>query len=192
MNLQEYQKRAIETESVVEKLSLNKNYVNLLFKLFVLNSEILDGLKKEVYYGKPQKANENTIRLLSQMENTIREAKYLFSTKDVHDENITVRPRLFHGILGMATEAGELIQALLSNFEGVALDPINIQEEMNDSNWYQAVVHDDLQLDWEQGLDRNIDKLQDKKKGRYKDGFSAEEATNRDLVAERDLLEGIE
>lgn len=187
MDLHEYIKGAIETESVIEKLSLNKNYVNLLFKLFVLNSEVLDGLKKEVYYGKATKANEETIKLLSQMEAVILEAKYAFSSKDNHDTNITVRPRLFHGILGVATEAGELIEALNDNFNGEELDAVNVQEEMGDVDWYQAIIHDDLQLDPNVTLDRNLKKLEARNKGKK---FSAEHTNNRDLETERKILEG--
>jgi hypothetical protein len=185
MNLQEYQKAAIRTESIKDNIQINKNFISLLFKLFVLNADILDAIKKEVYYGKSMKADGTIIPNLAKMENIIREAKYAFNDKNVKADS-GLPPRIFHGILGMATEAGELMQILVKAIEGTPIDNVNLQEEMNDSNWYQAILHDDTGLVWEEGLALNIAKL----KARFPEKFTEENAEIRDLDKERKILEG--
>jgi hypothetical protein len=185
MNLQEYQKAAIRTESLKENINLNKYFVGLLFKLFVLNADLLDALKKEIYYGNPKKSNETIIPNLSKMESLLREAKYAFNDKDKTVDS-EINPRVFHGILGMATEAGELLDVLVKALDGKPIDPVNIQEEMNDSNWYQAINHEALGLNWEEGLERNIAKL----KARFPEKFTEENAEHRNLEVERQILEG--
>ena len=52
-------------------------------------------------------------------------------------------------------------------------------------NWYQAIAVDVMQANWGAILETNIAKL----KERYKDKFDAAEALNRNLTAERAILE---
>lgn len=187
MDLKEYQAAAIKTESIVEKLEFNKEFVVSLFKLFVLSAEALDAVKKEVYYKNPKKANEQIIPLLSKLELELRKAKYAFSNKDTHND-VALNPRLFHGILGISTEAGELLDVLVKNLESnTPIDSVNVSEECHgDIGWYTAIITDALDLDWEAGLEKNIAKL----KARYPNKFTVEDATNRDLDKERAILEG--
>src|ERR1700740_2697147 len=125
MDLKEYQAAAIKTESIVDKLSFNKEFVVSLFKLFVLSAEALDAVKKEVYYKNSKKANEQIIPLLSKIELELRKAKYSFSNKDTHND-IELNPRLFHGILGISTEAGELLDVLVKNLDNnTPIDSVN-------------------------------------------------------------------
>jgi hypothetical protein len=165
-------------------------------------------------------------------------------------ENIYVDTRLFHGVLGVCTEIGELV---------ISTDSINLIEEIGDISWYLAIISDvqgynfgnlinrftsdgfnktnqqiinklvadslDLLdkfkkaiyynaaignidklvenifeglaylcinngINIEEMLELNIKKLQDKKKGRYKNQvFNSDEAINRDVDNERQLLE---
>lgn len=192
MNLVEYQAKALETESVVEQLEASPALLESTFGAFIQLTEILDGIKKQVYYGKSKKLDE---KFLSLAEALLESAHQIYDhalRKEYKETEAMphVRPRLFHGILGMMTEAGELASILHHhmNTPNYELDYVNVQEEMNDSNWYQAIVHDDLELNWEEGLKRNIAKLQEK---RYKSGkFTQAEAENRNLEAERQALEG--
>jgi len=188
MNLKEYQQEALQTESKVDQLQFNLRFIRTVFSMYISMTEFMDAVKKQVYYGKSTKMDEKGEQFLYQIDNYIQNIVSMYRDRNHNNVPVDTDPRLFHGILGMATESGELVSVLLKNLAGEPVDPINVQEEMNDSNWYQAIIHDTLGLDWEEGLQRNIDKLQ---KRRYKSGgFTAAEAENRDLVGERVALEG--
>lgn len=186
VELKEYQQNALRTESIIEKLEFNKQFVIAMLKMAVANSELLDALKKEVYYNNPKKMNENFIRLIDEIENLTFDADDYFDDKDEHD-SITLDPRVFHGIIGIATEAGELLTVLVKNLaNGVPVDAINVQEELADICWYNAILNDALGLDCNEGLARNIAKL----KARYPEKFTTDNANNRNLEVERAILEG--
>ena len=95
--------------------------------------------------------------------------------------------RLLHAGIGMVTEAGEFIDALKKHiFYGKELDRVNLAEEIGDMFWYIAIACDELKVSFEEVQATNIAKL----KARYPDKFSLESAENRDLVKERQILEG--
>ena len=94
--------------------------------------------------------------------------------------------RLLHGGIGLATEAGEFLDALKKHmFYGKELDRVNLREEMGDIFWYCAIIADELDVDFSEVMERNITKL----KARYGDKFSEEKASHRDLDTERKILE---
>lgn len=94
--------------------------------------------------------------------------------------------RLLHAGIGLATEAGEFLDALKKHvFYGKDLDKVNLREEMGDIFWYCAIIADQLEVDFSEVMDRNITKL----KARYGDKFTEEKASNRDLDTERNILE---
>ena len=100
----------------------------------------------------------------------------------ITDENI----RLLHAGIGLATEAGEFLDALKKHiFYGKEMDKVNLMEECGDLMWYMSVALDALGYDYEKVMARNIEKLS----ARYKGGFSKEAASNRNLDIERDILE---
>lgn len=93
---------------------------------------------------------------------------------------------LIHGILGMFTEAGELMQHLHEVLTGQAvMDDINIIEELGDCYWYAAILHRILGVNFSYTMEFNIAKL----KARYPDKFTEYAALNRDLDSERKVLE---
>lgn len=99
------------------------------------------------------------------------------------DRNI----RLLHCAMGVATEAGELLDAIKKAlFYGREVDTVNFSEEMFDVTWYLAIGIHELRTSFEQGFDTNIAKL----KARYGERFSEARAVNRDLDTERRILEG--
>jgi NTP pyrophosphatase (non-canonical NTP hydrolase) len=101
-----------------------------------------------------------------------------------HDEMIA---RLIHATLGMASEVGELADALKKHIiYGKALDEINVLEENGDLSWYQAVGLAAVKRTMSEALERNIAKL----RVRYGDAFDPKKALNRNLDAERKALEG--
>lgn len=94
--------------------------------------------------------------------------------------------RLLHGAMGLATEAGELMDQLKKNiFYGKELDLVNIEEELGDLEWYMAIIRDVLGVTQAQVQEKNIAKL----RKRYPEKFTSEAALNRDLDAERAVLE---
>src|SRR5690606_12559489 len=95
--------------------------------------------------------------------------------------------RLEHAAYGLATEAGELLDQLKKHkFYGKPLDFVNLEEEAGDVAWYLALVCNALGVDMQAIMDRNIQKL----RTRFPEKFSADGAINRDLDAERKVLEG--
>jgi NTP pyrophosphatase (non-canonical NTP hydrolase) len=94
--------------------------------------------------------------------------------------------RLIHAQLGLASEAGEIADALKKHIiYGKALDELNVFEEVGDHSWYSALACGAIRRGFEDALARNIDKL----KTRYPDKFTQDAALNRDLSAERAALE---
>lgn len=95
--------------------------------------------------------------------------------------------RILHAAIGLATEAGEVQDALKKHvFYGKPLDTVNIAEELGDIFWYMAIMADALDVSFADIMDKNIAKL----KARYGDKFTEGAALNRDIPAERAILEG--
>ena len=190
MNLKEYQQAALRTESIKEKLEFNSEYINALLQIFVYSAEALDAVKKEIYYGNPKKTNEKMEQFLVFIQNTVSRAKWAFVSRNQTTVS-PINPRVFHGIIGVATEAGELVSALEKALDDGKIDAVNIQEEMGDGaggagSWYAAILHDALGLDPEVTMEKNIAKL----RARYPEKFTEHHAEIRDLEAEREILEG--
>ncbi len=93
--------------------------------------------------------------------------------------------RMLHAAMGIATEAGELVDCLKKAvFYGKTLDLVNLKEELGDLSWYEEIMLDCLSTTREQIQDSNISKL----KKRYPEKFSEKKALNRDLTQERKSL----
>ena len=94
--------------------------------------------------------------------------------------------RLLHAGIGLSTESGEFLDALKKHiFYGKELDRVNLAEEIGDLFWYLAIASDELKIDFESVMSKNIEKL----KARYGEKFTEEKAENRDLDSERVILE---
>lgn len=104
--------------------------------------------------------------------------------------------RIDHALMGLVTEVGELLDARKKTYiYGNDFDVVNFAEEIGDLYWYTAILVDAvavlLNKDPE-ALDseiksNNIAKLA----GRFPDKFSEYLALNRNLEAERLILETI-
>jgi NTP pyrophosphatase (non-canonical NTP hydrolase) len=93
---------------------------------------------------------------------------------------------LLHCGLGLATEAGEFLDAVKKTiFYCKDFDRINAKEELGDVLWYVALGASALGLTLDDLMESNIAKL----KIRYPEEFAAQLALNRDLEAERRSLE---
>jgi len=133
------------------------------------------------------------------MDNYIELALRTEPSKEQYDE-IVARVgnpeiiRLLHAFMGMATEVGEILDALKKHvFYGKTLDLVNVCEECGDLDWYRGIGIDALSnllgtdpksLD-ETIKKNNIEKLQ----ARYPNKFTETDAIQRDLTAERKILE---
>jgi NTP pyrophosphatase (non-canonical NTP hydrolase) len=81
-----------------------------------------------------------------------------------------------HGIIGVSTEAGELLDAVKKGlFYGHAPDMENIREEIGDILWYIAAIARAEGWDIEDIMQENIDKL----RKRYPEQFTSELAKVR-------------
>jgi NTP pyrophosphatase (non-canonical NTP hydrolase) len=94
--------------------------------------------------------------------------------------------QILHAAIGLATEAGEILDVCKKNiFYGKIIDDTNLKEEIGDIFWYISRMCDALGLSFEEVMKANIAKL----KARYGEKFSEERAVTRNLEAERAILE---
>lgn len=94
--------------------------------------------------------------------------------------------RLIHAELGCCTETGEaqdMVKKAL--IYGKPFDKVNVLEEAGDQLWYIALKLHATGYTMEQAMERNIAKL----RKRFPERFTEEAAINRDVVAEREVLE---
>ena len=143
---------------------------------FVTAGRRLDALKKRYFYGKGAEGMSTVVPA---------------STFNVQEglDRAGISGDLFHGILGNATESSELIEALLGPLTSRGadlLDPVNIKEEIGDGLWYLQTAATSIGCTLEECALANAAKLA----ARYPDRFTEDAAINRDLTAERKILEG--
>ena len=93
--------------------------------------------------------------------------------------------RLLHAAVGVASEAAELMQAVIDHVCGGPIDKANLLEEGGDLCWYIAEMLNATGQTFSTMLQANIEKLA----ARYPDGFTQWSALNRDLDVERKILE---
>lgn len=94
--------------------------------------------------------------------------------------------RLLHAAMGLATESGEFMDMLKKHiFYGRPLDLVNAREELGDTMWYVGLAVDVIRTTLNEVMTTNIKKLQ----LRYPEKFTEERALERNLEAERELLE---
>jgi NTP pyrophosphatase (non-canonical NTP hydrolase) len=98
-----------------------------------------------------------------------------------------INPDVLHGAIGIATESGELLDAIKKHiYYEKQLDVVNLKEELGDLMWYMALICYVHGWTFEEIQAQNIAKL----RKRYPDKFTSEASANSDLVAERKVLEG--
>lgn len=115
--------------------------------------------------------------------------RFYFNNLSGSDLNIeaTKDVDIFHACLGLCTEAGEVMDPFKkSAFYGKPVDFVNLDEEVGDILWYIAIYAEARMTTIEALAARNLEKL----KTRYPDKFSSDRAINRNLEAERRVLEG--
>jgi NTP pyrophosphatase (non-canonical NTP hydrolase) len=83
---------------------------------------------------------------------------------------------LINGVMGLCGESGEAIDIVKKHLaQGHELDREHLIKELGDIAWYLAEVATVLDVELEEVLVQNIEKL----KARYPEGFSVEKSLNR-------------
>jgi NTP pyrophosphatase (non-canonical NTP hydrolase) len=172
MTPDEFIKNALRTNAPTDKAIERFNKINHddLKKLFMDYIDIcnrLDVIKKAIFYGK------------NYQDSSVGHDPKLTDLMTGSNMNI------FHGIIGMATESGEMFEAFLKFMNEGILDTVNLTEEVGDSDWYKAILLNEANISMESMWDKIISKL----KERYPHKFTEECAINRNVVAERKILE---
>ena len=90
-----------------------------------------------------------------------------------------------HGVIGIATEAGELLEGLRDVLRGKSMDAVKVEEEVGDAKWYMAILARTFGFLWGNDERKNIAKL----RARFPDKFTEYDANNRNLAVEREILE---
>lgn len=140
----------------------------------------LDVVKKALFYGKFPNRTLGRFRDLSGLPSIIAE----YSGDLLSD--LEKSTNIIHAILGKATEAGELLEALESTIlVGLPFDFANALEEVGDGLWYDALLLKAIGSNFEEAQRVNIAKLRQ----RFGEKFSEFDANNRDLFEERKILE---
>lgn len=182
MNLDQYVQDATTTESNIEVVKADPNLLGGVLQILVSAGFILDQIKKNAYYDKEIDTDDTAAAF-----GAIIAALELIKTplmEGVNPQDMPYDPRIFHSIIGVATESAELLE-ILGDEE---FDRVNFLEELGDVNWYQAIGIDAVGGSFESVLTTNIDKL----KKRYPNKFDKDAANNRDLDTEREVLETVE
>jgi hypothetical protein len=150
----------------------------------------LDKIKKAIFYGKGEDVG------LTQSIGAVNciAAPYMLAGVPItaeaistgHAQDDAAQAEIFiHGIIGKATEAAELIEALQAAIFGEReLDKVNVLEEIGDGFWYDAILLQALGYTFEAAQYVNIAKL----RKRFPNAFTEHDAINRDTGAEREVL----
>ncbi len=94
---------------------------------------------------------------------------------------------IIHAAIGISTEAGELLDPIKKLlFYGKPLDHVNLDEEVGDLLWYIVLYCNARGITIFDLMETNYAKL----RTRYGEKFTQDKALNRDLDAERSVLEG--
>lgn len=80
-----------------------------------------------------------------------------------------------HAILGLTSEAGEVAGILQKEYQGHEIDTQHVKKELGDCMWMIAEACTAFDLELDDVMQTNIDKL----KKRYPQGFSTEKSLHR-------------
>jgi len=181
MNFKKFTIDALRTESVPDVINTNAELFAGLQSSVLNLIDCFDLIKKNMFYGKPIDAERFFARLtiaestISGMRDSLRENADLVNVTTAQN----IDPRELHGILGLFTEAGELLE--LVDLSDTNVDPLKIADELGDAMWYTAILAHKVDIDMEeQILEGVIAKL----RKRFPDKFDAALATVRDKEAE--------
>lgn len=157
-----------DTEKINERIMQRRSVVYNALASFIDIANVLDVNKKQVFYGKNFVAEQD-------VDNGSQ-----FTRQEI---------RSLHAIIGIATEAGELVQCFLDRLNGNKDEEsarVNFMEELGDIEWYQAVLRHSEGIDENHERNANLNKLLVKRYRNLK--FDEGQANTRDLDAELKAL----
>ena len=142
----------------------------------------LDKVKKTIFYGR-----DNNLNPVDGQKDVSDLPARLVEANSAIENGLTIEEaeNYIHGVIGIATEAGELLEALRDAINGNAIDRVNIKEEIGDAKWYMAILAKVARFVWGDDERVNIAKL----RARFPDKFTEYDAVNRNLDNERAILE---
>lgn len=181
----------------IEAITFAEKFVD-----FVKAAQILDVYKKAIFYNKPAPMllAANKITREYDKDNKLNSIGLVRDANkkdtELHEHLSQEQKDILHAVIGIATEAGELIEALIDGFsklqKGVAatdaFDHVNLREEVGDVLWYVQLLLNSIGSTIPEAMTINDRKLET----RYGPAFSESKANERDLSAERTVLEGKE
>lgn len=136
----------------------------------------LDRLKRAIFYGQVQDMKD----ILSKLPHC--PVKGTLGGVVITPE----QKRLLHSAIGLMTEAIEFAETVTEHiFEKRPLDLAHTKEEIGDIFWYSAIPVNLFGWTYADIMSVNIAKL----RARYPDKWTQDQALNRDLDAERRVLE---
>ena len=94
------------------------------------------------------------------------------------NKDLSKKDVLINAVMGLCGESGEVIDIVKKHLaQGHELDREKIIKELGDVAWYMAEIAKVLDVELEDVLVQNIEKL----KKRYPEGFSTEKSVNREV-----------
>lgn len=172
-----YIQQALQTKSTSfhgDKVEFQLFYNTLAATIF--NLQQLDKMKKSLFYGK-----DNFV--IPENSGTCSDIPVECLSED---DNSNTGIDVLHAVLGIATEAGELLEAIqIGLFGEDGFDFVNLAEEVGDVFWYQAILANAAGKSFEEIQATNIAKL----RARFPNKFTEHDAQVRNLSAERAILE---
>ncbi len=145
----------------------------------------LDKLKKTIFYGKNYDPNWEGVELRNTEYSDLKGFGSISNMLNNVSQDRKQAENIFHGIIGSATETGEMLEALAKSLGGHKFDIVNLKEEVGDVKWYLAILADNGGFKWGEDEKKVIEKLRE----RYPNKFTEYDALNRNLEAERKILE---
>lgn len=178
-----YIEKALRTDiqdytTVARRYLAHSGMLNIALIDAVKQADRLDKLKKFLFYGK-------------ETEEFYYDSEYVAVDEDLERlvaEECIPLIRLLHAQIGSITESAELISAILPALECEEIDVTNVKEELGDKQWYAALEAScipDYGTTLTEVRNKNIAKL----KARYPEKFTELKAIERDLDAEKLVLE---
>lgn len=101
--------------------------------------------------------------------------KLAMRTCKIPDNDKQKEDMIYHAVFGLASEAGEVAGIFQKKYQGHLVDKEHIKKEMGDCLWMIAELATALDIEYEDIMQTNIDKL----KARFPDGFTKERSLHR-------------
>ena len=97
-----------------------------------------------------------------------------------------ISPGFLHASMGMVTEAAEILDLCKKGIGyNRSVDMIKVKKELGDSLYYWTLAVIESGTSFDEMMSMNMIKL----KARYADGYTDEEANNRNLIKEHEALD---